>query len=352
MTAQRTNKTGNNPLVGCLVGCFAVVTVVFVLAAGGLFYTFRFGSFASAPRTETLPLVGSGNVVTVHVDLEAPTALSLSTLEGTSNPGAGALLRLFRPYMGTLAFSASPDGREVYASAAVSAPRGVSVYKNMVEGFRPELETGGRKLTQLLEDPEHAGVLTGRLMLPTPAEAPRLRAEAWGGGALGQVVASEGRHFISVEVDNRRGDAALVFAALAQAAGEDADATGLSLLSQVRLIKGSRLVSALRMTADFTPEGDVQVLAVAEAPNEVSAMLLMSNVSSLPEALSREWAGTGVEVSGSVTRTGTRIEGQVTFANAVEQMRAFMDEYNRRGGIAGFGEGEVPSFGTVEIGQP
>lgn len=338
-------KTGKNNLAGCLLGCLGIAVLIVVLISGGLFYSFRYGKFAAAPKIETTSLVSAGAALSVRVDFQAPTAITLAQIEGSNAPQLGALAKMFFPYEGALALSVSPDGREVYASAAVSSPRGATFAKQMLEGIRPDLESNGRTLTRLEVDPEHAGVLALRMLLPSPEEAPGLRKEAWNAPMPGDAPALSGHHFFECVLDNRNGDGGLAFAALAQTMGEGkaptaAPPVALSLLSQVRLIKGSRLVSTLSTTADFTATGDLDIATELHAANEVSAMLLMSSLGDLPEKLAQDWEGAGIVVTGNFERSGAQIKGSLHFDGVVPRMRAAMQAYNERGGIAGLAEGE------------
>jgi len=349
---SRAKKSGSNNLIGCLLGCGVITIVLLLLIVGGVFYTFRFGSMAASPKADTTALLATGAAMTLRVDLEAPTALSLAQLEDTNSPQVGGLMRMFRPYEGSLSFSVSPDGREVYAGVAVSAPRGTSFFVNMLENARRDIEKNGRTITQIGVDPERPGVLSVRMLMPSPAEAPGLRGEAWPSPTPGVAPTLDSNNFVSFVMDNRNGDAGLVGAAVAQSVGEDAgyadfsapDAStvpALSLLSQVRLIKGSRLVSTLKATADFTPQGDLLVEVGLDATNEVSAMLLMSSLGGLPEQLAKEWESSGLKVTGSFERSGAHIAGTLNFVGAIAEMRRFMKDYNERGGIAGYEDGDV-----------
>ena len=204
-------------VLGCCMGCCAVLLVLVALVGGVTYYTFRFGRFAAAPPADTLARLGGGPALVVRLDAEAPGAFSPALLEDPGvNAYNGALLRLFRPYEATLTIDAGVDGAAVGFGTAVSMPRGAEALKDMISSEARGYETEGRELTSIEIDPEQKGLLVGRGVLPLPVEARALRGEAWQAPLEGDAPALERGHFIEMALDNREGGGALALTALAQ----------------------------------------------------------------------------------------------------------------------------------------
>lgn len=346
--------------MGCLLGCLGA-TALFALAVYGfIYFLFHFGPFAAAPQVDTAARLGGGPALMLRVDAEAPGAFSLGMLNDPGlNAYNGAMLRMLRPYEATFQVEPAAQAAVVGVGAAMSMPRGANVLLGLLADARKSFERDGREVSRLDVDPENKGVLIGRGTLPLPAEAQALRAEAWPEPLPGEAPVPEGGHFIEWTLDNRTGAGGLALAAMAQAFGEESEAASppqLSLLSQVRIIKGSRLVRTAQGSIDFTPAGDVSIAYHISAANEVCAILIAGALAQAPDgirdAIKELDAEDAVQVSPMQTREGAEIRGEITIVGVTPAMREGLKEFNESRGTDPFGFMGLPQDLPSSESQP
>ncbi len=329
-------------IFGCLLGCCAIVLVCILVAGGGAYYMLKFGSFKSAPRVDTAVGITTPPALLLHIDLQSPGAFSLAMLD---NPGMsgynGNLLRMFIPYEGTFTANASPDSPDAEFGAALSMPRMAEYIVGKLRDAKPALESSGRKITTLETQGELKGLALLRGTMPLPSEAAALRTEAWPTPKEGQAPTLEHNHFVEATLDNRNGQGAVALAALVQTLGaEEASAPfaptpiaepnpaagePLSLLAQVRIIKGLKFIKTAHISGDFTPKGDLDVHLSVSGADEVSAMFLMAGLGPLPEHINKVTAENGVTVSGDIARNGSEISGSLHFDGIAKAIRKALD---------------------------
>lgn len=341
LVAEPKTSKSDHKLVGCLLGCCALVVLFVAVVASISYYTLKYGVLAASPRVDTRAHVGEQPALLLYFDAEAPTAFSPAMLEG-ANPSSynGALIKMFLPYEGSIALSAGPGATQAQFDAAISTRRGASFITSMVTDQLSQSSVPG--MAPALQIQDDGGLSTVRGALPLPSEAPVLRGEAWPASIETTAAKLEGKHFVEFALDNRNGDASLAVAALVQSMGGDgaleADllagtepgaGQALSLLSQVRIIKGLWMIKTARAALDFTPRGDLDAVFTVNAANEVAAMLLMGAAGRLPEELQEELADTGVVVTGSVEREGAVIRGTIHYAGLAEAMGNAMAAYDK-----------------------
>lgn len=338
-------KQTRSPWLGCFLGCAGIIALILLLVLGTAFYQLKFGALSAARRVDTVAQLDPNPALLLRVNLKAATAPDLAMIEGSTATGAapGGLLRMLLPYEGSLMLSVPPDGSEVYLGGALSTPRGANLLRSMLEDQRAGVAARGGKVTVLETRGDDQGVLALRAVLPLPKEAPTVRGEAWTSPLEGPAPPLEANHFIEATLDNRNGEAALAFTALAAflqmespetedtIGPADSPADKLSLLSQVRLIKGSRFLKTATMSVDFiAPDGDVDLHFSIDGKDEFSAAFMMTALGDLPETLNAKWKPEGVDVDGTVNRDGARIDGALKFHGVARQIGQFMEDYSRR----------------------
>lgn len=324
---------------------------MFLLAAGAGYYLFQRAGLTIVSREDTATVATAESpAIAVRVNLEAPTAFSPGMLEGPDSHYTGTLLRTFLPYEFTLGIGADETRSNARLHGAISFRRAAQMFMGQVHTFGTAMERRGRHFDEIGVSAENPGlgILAGSLALPP--EAATLRTEAWPAPVPGPQPQFEMTHFLELLVDNREGDAGLAIAALAQTLGEDpADALNipensmlapdpmaplppLSLLSQVRIIKGARFLKTAWIALDFEPNADATVQLRVSSPDEVSALFLMTGLGRLPEELAKQFASSGVEVTGEIAREGADISGKLNFKNVAPAMIAAMNAYNETAG--------------------
>jgi hypothetical protein len=346
--SNQTKKDRN--VLGCLLGCFGICVFLTLALAGGVYYIFRFGPLAAAPPVDTIARLGGGPALILRVDAEAPGAFSLGLLnEPGLNAYNGAMIRLVRPYEIALQMEPAADGSVVAFGAALSTPRGTNVLLEMLKEPRRGFERNGREVSVLDIDSENSGVILGRGTLPLPVEAWALRGEAWPETLPGDAPTVERGHFIEFTLDNRNGGGGIAMTVLAQMMSEEPGgnaASPLSLLSQVRLIKGSRLVRTAWAAMDFTPAGDVTIKYRVSAVNEVCAILLAGTLAQAPDGIRNQMLAVGatvpLQISPSQSREGTEIQGEISIIGVAPAMREALLEFNTNRGDDPFGMMPLP----------
>lgn len=347
-----TEKKGLSTAAGCALGCLAMVLLIVLIGTGTVYYLIKIGPFAPAPRVDTRSHLGGSPALTVRLDAKAPGAFSPALLEDPNIAAYnGALLQLFWPYEGTVAVFAVPGSTTIELAAALSMPRGSSVLLEMLQDMRKDFEKNGRTVRVLQADGERQGVVTARGALPLPLEANALRAEAWPAPLDGDAPAIEGGHFIELALDNRNGEAALGLTGIAQMMGEGnpESPAQLSLLSQVRLIKGSHLVRTAWAALDFAPSGDVGLQYRVTAWNEVSAQLLKGILDQVPDQLTAQMDLPGVVIQHDLKHEGVNLSATLNFEGFGEAMREGIREFNQGRATDPFGFLGLPEPPPVGI---
>lgn len=350
MTQPATGKS-DRKIFGCLGGCLGVVLVLVLVLAGTGYYLFKRAGLTIVSREDTATVATAEQpAIALRVNLEAPTAFSPGMLEGPNSHYTGTLLRTFLPYEFTLGIGADETQNNAQFRGGVSFRRAAQMFMGQVHAFGTALERQGRHFEDISVSPENPGlgILAGKLELPP--EAATLRSEAWPTPIQGTQPQFEMTHFLELLVDNRQGDAGLAIAALAQTLGEDpandvdipansmlapdpmAPLPPLSLLSQVRIIKGARFLKTAWLAVDFEPNADATLQLRISGADEVSALFLMTGLGRLPEELGKQLASSGVLVEGEITREGVEISGKLHFKNVGPALVAAMEAYNETAG--------------------
>lgn len=352
-------------VLGCLLGCCALIAVAVLAVVGVGYYTLKFGAYKPAARVDTAAAAGGQPVVLCRVDLQAPTAFSLAMLDDPTMRGYnGAFLKMFLPYEGTFALDSAPDSPVAEVHALLSMPRMAEFIVRKLGEARPMLETNGRRINTLELQGEDKGLAVLRGTLPLPTSAQDLRADGWPQPRGGGAPALERSHFVELTLDNRNGLAGVAISALAQTLGVEEDTAPyspaplvapdptapqepLSLLGQVRIIKGLKFITTAWLAADFTDKGDAEIQLRVSAADEVSAMFLMAGLGPLPEILGRDLAELGIHVKGDITREAAEIHGKIVFAGVTEAVRRSMNNYSERSN-----SGEPPAWLMKNLNLP
>nr|AUN37019.1 hypothetical protein [uncultured bacterium] len=329
-------RSSDTKVLGCLGGCFGLVVVILLVVFGTLYYSLKFGRFAAAPRTDTVAHLGGEPALLLRIAPDAPTAFTPAMLDAAgASTYNGGIFRMFRPYEGTVVVSIPPGGAGAEIAGALSMPRGAAFLKNYATALRPELEGRGFKITAMNVEGEESGVFSIFGDVNLPKEAGPLRAEAWPAPLEGAAPALEKSHFVEFYFDNRNGDGALAATAIAQYGGEGGeesrdtgDPIAMSLLSQVRIIKGLRFVKMAWGAIDFSPSGDLNVTTRIAAKDEVCAMFLMAGLGNAPAEMKKVLQEAKLAMSGDFVRSGDSIVGTFTFHGVTAWMRDWMNEYN------------------------
>lgn len=322
-----------------------------LILAGSGYYLFKRAGLSIVSREDTATVATAKQpAIAVRVNLEAPTAFSPGMLEGPNSHYTGTLLRTFLPYEFTFGIGTDETRSNTQFRGAVSFRRAAQMFMGQVHAFGTALERRGRHFEDIGVSPENPGlgILAGQLALPP--EAASLRSEAWPTPVLGPQPQFEMTHFLELLIDNRAGDAGLAIAALAQTLGEDpanaldipensmlapdpmAPLPPLSLLSQVRIIKGARFLKTAWVALNFEPNADATIQLRVSGTDEVSALFLMTGLGRLPEELGKQLASSGVQVEGEITREGADISGKLHFKNVGPALVAAMEAYNENAG--------------------